>query len=200
MRVTLLDLGVGNLHSLGKALGQVTGGEVVVETDLAQATKTDLLVFPGVGAFTAAVSRFGRGREALRTAIDAGLPCLGVCVGMQIMFDTSDEGPGQGLSLFAGRVTRLETARAPHMGWSPLKASPGAPAWIEHGTKGVYYAHSFACRPDDPAVVLATTELQGDTIAAIVKKGRVGGVQFHPEKSSHEGIALLGGIVKELLS
>ncbi len=200
MRVTLLDSGVGNLHSLGKALGHVTGGEVVIETDLAQATKTDLLVFPGVGAFTAAVSRFGQGREALRAAIESGLPCLGVCVGMQIMFDTSDEGPGEGLSLFAGRVTRLKTARAPHMGWSPLKASAGAPSWIEHGTKGVYYAHSFACRPEDPGVVLATTELEGDTVAAIVKKGRVGGVQFHPEKSSREGIALLGGIVKELLS
>jgi len=201
VRVTLLDLGVGNLHSLGKALARVIDGAVVtVETDAARAIETDLLVFPGVGAFSAAASRLAPGRETLRTAAFGGLPCLGICIGMQLMFDASDEGPGDGLSLFAGRVTRLKTPRSPHMGWSPIRATEGAPEWVAHGTRGVYYAHSFACRPADPEIVLATTELDGDSFAAIVKKGRVAGCQFHPEKSSSDGIALLGAIARELTS
>jgi len=201
VRITLLDLGVGNLHSLGKALARVAdGSEVAIETDLARAVETDLLVFPGVGAFSAAASRLAAGRDALRAAVAGGLPCLGICIGMQLLFDASDEGPGEGLSLFAGRVTRLKTARAPHMGWSPIRPQPGAPEWVSHGARGVYYAHSFACRPSEPEVVLATTELDGDTVAAIVKKGRVAGCQFHPEKSSTDGMALLGGIVRELVA
>jgi len=200
VRVTLLDLGVGNLHSLGKALAQVTGGSVSVETDASRAIETDLLVLPGVGAFSAAASRLAPGRSLLREATARGLPCLGICIGMQLLFDASDEGPGEGLSLFSGNVTRLKTARSPHMGWSPVRPLPHAPDWVSHGTRGVYYAHSFACRPTEPDVVLATTELDGDSFAAIVKKGRVAGCQFHPEKSSSEGLALLGAIARELAS
>ncbi|WP_394830874.1 imidazole glycerol phosphate synthase subunit HisH [Pendulispora rubella] len=201
MRVTLLDLGIGNLHSLGKALAQVVPGSTVsVETDASRALQTDLLVLPGVGAFSAAASRLATARASVRAAIDGGLPCLGICIGMQLMFDASDEGPGEGLSVFAGRVTRLTTARAPHMGWSPIRPSADAPAWVARGARGVYYAHSFACRPVDASVVLASTDLDGDSFPAIVKKGRVGGCQFHPEKSSSDGLALLGAIAQELTS
>ncbi|WP_394827533.1 imidazole glycerol phosphate synthase subunit HisH [Pendulispora albinea] len=201
MRVTLLDLGIGNLHSLGKALIRViAGASVTVETDIARAIDTELLVLPGVGAFPAAAARLAAQKGTLRDAVAAGLPCLGICVGMQVMFDASDEGPGEGLSFFSGRVTRLTTPRSPHMGWSPIAPAAKAPAWVAHGARGVYYAHSFACRPDDPNVVLATTELDGDAFAAIVKKDRVAGLQFHPEKSSADGMALLGSLARELVA
>ncbi|MBL9025718.1 MAG: imidazole glycerol phosphate synthase subunit HisH [Myxococcales bacterium] len=196
MRITLLDLGVGNLHSLEKALAAATNAEVVVETDVSRALDGELVVLPGVGAFTPAATRLASFRGEIRKALADGFPCIGVCLGMQLLFESSEEGEGDGIGLVPGRVTKLATARTPHMGWSPVRPAPHAPAWP--WPRAVYYAHSFACRAERQEDVLATTTLEGDTFPAVVRHANTVGCQFHPEKSSAEGVALLGTIVREV--
>src|SRR5688572_23825239 len=120
MRVTVFDYGAGNLHSLAKAIG-AAGFEVCFETDPATAIRTDVLILPGVGAFGAAAARLASGRAVMRDALDAGLPCLGICLGMQLLFDHSEEGEGAGLGLVRGPVTRIEARRAPHIGWNTIE-------------------------------------------------------------------------------
>ncbi len=187
--VTLLDLGVGNLHSLEKALVAV-GARVAVETDLARAAReAEALVFPGVGAFGAAAERLAPAREALAARIQGGTPTLGICLGMQLFFDASDEGPGQGLGVIPGRVTRLAARELPHMGWSTLEGREGFAA--ESGLELAYYAHSFACRPANLSAVVAWSEHEGDRFPAAVRVGRTVGAQFHPEKSSKPGLSFL---------
>ena len=199
MKLTLLDSGVGNLHSLEKALLRARpGATIAIEQDGARvasgASPTDVLVLPGVGAFGAAAERLAPAREALRAAILGGLPTIGICLGMQLLFEGSDEGPGAGLGVVAGRVTRLSTPRTPHTGWSPIAPASNWPAgWPVPGA--VYYAHSFACRPAHADSTLASTTVVGDRFPAIVRAARAVGMQFHPEKSSDEGAALLAAVL-----
>jgi glutamine amidotransferase len=120
MRLAVFDYGAGNLHSLGKALC-APGIDVSIETDPAALLSADCIVLPGVGAFGTAASRLAPARAALATALGAGLPCLGICLGMQLLFDSSDESPGVlGLGVISGRVTRLRASRVPHMGWNAV--------------------------------------------------------------------------------
>ena len=194
MRVTIFDYGAGNLHSLAKAI-EVPGIELGVETDPLRAVDTDRLVLPGVGAFGAAAERLRPGRDAMRSAIHGGLPVIGICLGMQLLFDESDEGAGAGLGLIAGRVERLHAERVPHIGWNSVEpADPDVLPVASPPT--VYYAHSFVCRPVDHAVVAAWTTHEDDRFPAIVRAGTAIGVQFHPEKSSAPGVRFL----RELLA
>lgn len=120
MRLAIFDYGAGNLHSLTKAL-QAPGVVVSVETDPHRLLLADALVLPGVGAFGPAAARLASGRAQLVAAFSAGMPCLGICLGMQLLFDASDESPGSpGLGIIAGQVTRLRAARVPHMGWNTV--------------------------------------------------------------------------------
>jgi imidazole glycerol-phosphate synthase subunit HisH len=199
-RVTIFDYGAGNLHSLAKALDE-PGIEVVVEPDPARATETDVLVLPGVGSFAQAAGRLASGREVMRDAIvDGDLRTLGVCLGMQLFLDESDEGPGRGLGIIPGRVTRLAARRVPQIGWNALEDTRDsifdvAPMSV------AYYANSFACRPDDDdAAVIAWSQHEEDRFAAAVRAGRasnVVGVQFHPEKSSGAGVAFIKAFLHE---
>lgn len=197
MKVTLLDLGAGNLYSLEKALRVVLPeADVKIEAEPGAALATDLLVLPGVGAFGQAATRLGSARGELRAALAAGLPCIGICLGKQLLFERSEEGDGAGIGFIEGEVTRLAALRLPHMGWSRLEARVSGlelPA-------AVYFAHSFACRPADPAVIVATASIEGDTFPAIVRQGNTIGAQFHPEKSSSAGVALLGRLARSVLS
>jgi imidazole glycerol-phosphate synthase subunit HisH len=195
VRVTLFDYGAGNLHSLAKALATVPGVEVRVQEEPVRALDTDVLVLPGVGAFGAAAARLEPGREQMRRAVEAGLPCLGICLGMQLMFDTSEEGGGQGLGLFRGRVTKLRSRRVPHIGWNSVEEDTAL-----RGAKldTVYYAHSFACRAEEPGVVVGWTTHEGDRFPAAVRKGNVLGVQFHPEKSSVAGVRFVQAFLEEV--
>ncbi len=190
MRVSVFDYGAGNLHSLLKAIASphVT---VRVDTDAAAAVRdTDALVLPGVGAFGAAARRLASGRDEMRAAIDAGLPAIGICLGMQLMFDGSDEGDGAGLGIFSGRVTRLEARRVPQIGWNALEESRDA--LFDDAPLGVaYYANGFVCRPADARCVRAWSTHEGDRFPAVVRHGNVVGVQFHPEKSSASGVRFL---------
>jgi imidazole glycerol-phosphate synthase subunit HisH len=187
MRVTVFDYGAGNLHSLVKTL---TGADRTVRVDTdprAAVLDTDVLVLPGVGAFAPAAERLAAGRDAMRQAILGGLPTLGICLGMQLMFDGSDEGAGLGLGVIPGRVTKLQAERLPQIGWNPLE-EPTDPLFSESRLEIAYYANSFACRPVDQRVVTAWSTHDGDRFPAAVRMGACVGVQFHPEKSSAPGV------------
>jgi glutamine amidotransferase len=189
VRVTLFDYGAGNLHSLAKALA-APDVRLAIETDPFAAIETDVLVLPGVGSFTPAAAAVAPGREALREAIAGGLACIGICLGMQLLFDASEEGDGHGLGLIPGRVRALRTARRPHMGWNEV-AGADEPLLRSSGLTLGYFAHSYICEPDDSRLVTAWTAHESERFASIVRAGTSLGVQFHPEKSSREGIALL---------
>ncbi len=188
MKALLFDYGAGNLFSLVRAL-EVVGVTPTIEADpLACARSTELLVLPGVGAFGHAAARLAPARAELAAQLAAGRPCLGICLGMQLLFDSSEEGEGAGLGVLRGPVTKLRTKRCPHIGWSK----------VDHDD--FYFAHSFACRPTDPSVVRAMTQFDDERFASIVRRQRTVGVQFHPEKSSKAGLALLGSLVREVTS
>lgn len=201
MKVTLFDYGAGNLHSLAKALALAEPrADVRIESDPVAALDTGVFVLPGVGAFGPAAARLAPARERVREALAGGLPCVAICLGMQLLFDRSDEGAGEGLGLVPGRVRALEAERVPHMGWNVLEwAGVGAggasgPPWPEHGSAPLalaYFAHSFVCAPGDERAVLAWTRHEDDRFPSLVRVANTIGAQFHPEKSSAPGLAFL---------
>ena len=196
MRVTIFDYGAGNLHSLAKAL-ESDGVVVTVESDPLLSINTDVLVLPGVGAFGAAVERLAPGRDAMRSAILGGLPTIGICLGMQLLFDSSDEGGGAGLGVIPGRVTRLQAKRVPQIGWNTVIPSDDDPLFAAAPLPIAYYANSFVCRPADARAVIAWTTHEGDRFPAAVRAGRTVGVQFHPEKSSAYGVRFLHAFLQD---
>ncbi len=187
--VTIFDYGAGNLHSLAKAL-ESDGTEVRLESDPRSAIATDALVLPGVGAFSNAAMRLAPGREAMREAILGGLPTLGVCLGMQLLFDESDEGPGQGLGVVPGRVRRLRARRVPQIGWNDVETMDDALPTT------AYFANSFVCEPRDPDVIVAYTTHDGDRFASAIAVANTVAVQFHPEKSSVAGVRFIKDFVQ----
>ncbi len=198
MRITIFDYGAGNLHSLAKA---IEGADVSVwlETDPVAAVDTDVLVLPGVGAFGTAAARLAPGRDAMRAALDGGLPCLGICLGMQLLFDRSDEGPGDGLGVIPGVVTRLDARRVPHIGWNSID-DVDDPLFTRAPLSLAYFANSYVCRPASGAAVTAWTTHETDRFPAAVRHGRTVGVQFHPEKSSGAGVRLIHAFLDEVRS
>ena len=185
MRVALFDYGAGNLHSLGKAIER-GGAEVEVTDEWDRALSLDALVLPGVGAFSAAVRALPAEPEIVRRALENGLPCLGICLGMQLFFDESEEGEGRGIGLIPGRVRRLQASVVPQMGWNDVETAPDD---LFTGMDGLvaYYANSFICEPADPSAAIAWSTVDDDRFVAAVRRGRTWGVQFHPEKSSLRG-------------
>ncbi len=198
MSITVFDYGAGNLHSLIKVL-EGSQHPIHLETDLRRALDTDLLVLPGVGAFAAAAERMANARTDARAAIRAGLPCLGICLGMQLLFDASDEGPGDGLGVFAGRVTKLDATRVPQIGWNALDDTRD-PLFAQSGLRTAYFANSYVCRPDDLSTATAWSTHENDRFVAAVRAGNVLGVQFHPEKSSTAGVSFVRQFVAGVLS
>lgn len=196
-RIAVLDYGMGNLRSVARALSAV-GAEPVVTTEPEAVDAADALVIPGVGAFGACVAGIRRaGLEAPILAFaSSGRPTLGVCLGMQVLFEGSEEGGGPGLGVFRGEVRRLPaTVKVPHMGWNRVAWTGTHPllAGIQDGT-WFYFVHSYACVPDEDVV---TGEAEhGVRFAAAVARGAVVGVQFHPEKSGDAGLALYRNLVE----
>ena len=192
LRVTVFDYGAGNLHSLVKAI-EAGGAAVHVETDPVLAVRdTGALILPGVGAFAPAAERLAPGRDVMREALLAGLPALGICLGMQLLFDGSDEGAGQGLGVVSGQVTKLQATQIPQIGWNRLD-NVSDPLLTTSGLAIAYYANSFVCRPiaAHVAYVSAWSEHDGDRFPASVRRGNIIGTQFHPEKSSAPGVAFV---------
>ena len=194
-RVALADYGAGNLRSLASALVRA-GAEPVVTVDPAVVADAPLAVIAGVGhveSAAAGLERHGLDR-ALRERVAAGRPVAGICVGLQLLFGESEEG-GEGLGLLPGPVRRLRAGRVPHMGWNTLEATRTS-ALLE-GVDGadVYFAHSFAVDPADPALATATVDHEGRVVAA-VEDGPLAGVQFHPERSAASGARVLENLLR----
>jgi glutamine amidotransferase len=196
VKVTIFDYGAGNLHSLAKAL-ELDGIDVAIETDPVLSIHTDVLVLPGVGAFGAAVDRLAPGRDKMQRAILDGLPTIGICLGMQLLFDASDEGGGAGLGVISGRVTRIDAQRVPQIGWNEVVPTGDDALFATAPLPIAYYANSFVCRPDDESSVIAWTTHEGDRFPAAVRAGRTVGVQFHPEKSSSDGVRFLHAFLQD---
>jgi imidazole glycerol-phosphate synthase subunit HisH len=200
-RVGVIDYGMGNRRSVEKALEHV--GAAVSLTSEHQALRACAgLVLPGVGAFPQAMRNLDALGlpELIRELTARGTPLLGICLGMQLLFDTSAELVRTcGLGLIGGEVTRLEvgTERIPHIGWNEVRFERASPLTAELPQTGApfYHVHSFAARPRDPGHVIATTEY-GERFATIVGRASVFGVQFHPEKSSRHGLRMLHSFVE----
>lgn len=199
MRLSIFDYGAGNLHSLIKSLER-PGIELRVDTDPEIAVCADALVLPGVGAFPAATQALGHaGRVVLRSAIRDGLPTLGICLGMQVLFDGSDEGGDAGLGVISGRVDRLHAARVPQIGWNQLETGLARDPLLDASElRTAYFANSFVCRPTQPSSVVAWSTHEQDRFPAMVRVGRCTGVQFHPEKSSAAGVSFIHAWLREV--
>jgi glutamine amidotransferase len=193
LNVAILDYGVGNLHSLAKALAR-TGCSVRIASDAERALQADALVLPGVGAFGAAASVLAPHRDRLRQRLQSGMPCLGICLGMQLLFAESEEAHGCGLDVIPGRVRRLRADRLPQMGWNRVEPTDD-PLFAGLPTLDAYYANSYVSAPLNDGLVIAWSEFAGDRFAAAVRQDRVWGVQFHPEKSGARGLDVLGNFV-----
>jgi glutamine amidotransferase len=198
-RIAVVDYGMGNRRSVEKALQRV-GADAFVTREPAQLQAADGLLLPGVGAFPAAmgtIERLGL-HVLLRERAQAGVPLFGSCMGMQLLFEGSQEhGGAAGLGLLAGQVCRLEAQgrKLPHIGWSEVTRVRDSPIW-----KGLperihlYHVHSYVPRPSKPETVIATAEY-GQSFPAVVGAGNVYGAQSHPEKSSANGLRLLANFV-----
>ena len=199
-RVAVLDYGMGNLRSVEKAFEHV-GVEADVTNDHARICAADGVVLPGVGAFPKAMERIRELRldEAIRERLDEGVPVLGICLGMQLLFDSSTElGGGEGLGLIAGGVDRLDTGglKLPQIGWNTVEWRRPSPLTEELPERcAMYHVHTYAPRPADPGVVLGMARY-GEEFVTAVESGLVSGVQFHPEKSGPHGLALLSGFAR----
>ena len=190
LRVAVVDYGMGNRRSVEKALEHV-GLEPVLTADAAALRSAERIVLPGVGAFPRAMRALGELGlvEVLRERAAAGVRLLGICLGMQLLFERSEElGGAEGLGLLEGDVVALRAPKVPHIGWNrvePARASELLPA-----REAYYHVHSFACRPSDDAVVVGRGDY-AEPFVSIVERDNVAGVQFHPEKSSRAGLSLL---------
>jgi glutamine amidotransferase len=193
VNAVLVDYGAGNLRSVFSAFERA-GATAAVSADPGIVREAPLAVIAGVGNAEAAARRLEADglAEALRERADAGRPLLGICLGMQLLFEESEEG-GSGLGVLRGPVRRLQASRVPHMGWNTLRLT--APSALLGGVDGadVYFAHSFACAPAEP-VSVAEVDHDG-TVVAAVERGAVAGVQFHPERSASPGARVIRNTV-----
>jgi glutamine amidotransferase len=200
--VAVVDYGAGNLVSIEQALA-IAGARVVLARDPRALERADGLVVPGVGAAAPAMARLRRrGLEhAIRAWIAADRPLLGICLGLQLLFDGSDEDGAAMLGALAGRARRLRDApRLPHIGWNQVVRRRGHPLFegIADGAD-FYFVHSYAATPADPASILAET-VHGAPFVSAVARGALAGVQFHPERSGPDGLRFLGNFVGLVLA
>ena len=193
--VAILDYGVGNLHSIRKAFEREGAAPRLVAEPHAL-IGAQALVLPGVGAFGEAAERLAPYKSALFEALDGGKPLLGICLGMQLLFETSEESPdAAGLGYIRGTVERLRHLKLPQIGWNTLATVDGEPLFdgLPEGPH-VYYVNSFVPRPQESVTIATTT--YGDTFTAAVRKRNAWGVQFHPEKSGIAGLAMIRNFVR----
>lgn len=197
--IAIIDYGVGNLRSVEKAFVSA-GHDATISSDERVLRASRRLVLPGVGAFRACMEALtSRGFDRLvRERVREGTPLLGVCVGMELLFESSDEfGPSAGLGLLGGNVRRFDgEMRVPHVGWNQVRIKTRHPLLeeVEDGTF-FYFVHSYYCNAEDEADVIGETEYGGH-YASVVARENVCGVQFHPEKSQAAGLKLLGNFAR----
>lgn len=205
MRIAVCDVGLGNLRSVERALQAATAGrrvDVEVTGDPERVRAADRLVMPGQGAFgQCARALTGALGDAVREHLRAGRPYLGICLGLQVLFGSSEESPGcAGLGVFEGEVVRLAGGvdeatggplKIPHMGWNEAEPEAGNRGLLSGAPQHFYFVHSFVVVPRDRAVVAATTVYGSTRFVSAVSRENVFACQFHPEKSQRAGIALL---------
>jgi glutamine amidotransferase len=191
--IGIVDYGMGNKRSVEKALEHV-GARPRITADHAELRAADALILPGVGAFPEAMRRLRAAGldELVRERAAAGVPLLGICLGMQLLFESSTEHEGAtGLGLLAGDCTTLRAPKLPHIGWNEVAFTRESALVAGLGEAAAFYhVHSFVCRPVDEADVVGRGDY-GEPFVSIVERGNVMGAQFHPEKSSRDGLALL---------
>ena len=194
--IAIIDYGMGNLRSIHNALTKV-GGDPVIVSDSRDLSGADGVVIPGVGSFGDAMHNLTPFADRLFDSVDSGTPLLGICIGMQVLFDSSEESDSAGFGLLKGDVVRLpEGVKIPQMGWNELTIHRDTDllAGIDDGDF-FYFVHSYYCVPVDSGIIAATTDY-GVDMACVVSKGNVHAVQFHPEKSSKKGLRLLENFVE----
>lgn len=192
----IIDYDAGNLRSVEKAIA-LLGGDPVITRDRETILKADHVILPGVGAFGDAMGKLNQYglTEVVREVAQAGIPLIGICLGMQLLFERSDESDGvPGIGVLEGDIIKIPDTpglKIPHMGWNSLEIRPGTRLYegIENGSY-VYFVHSYYLKARDEAIVAASTEY-GCHIHASVESGNVFGCQFHPEKSSTVGLSIL---------
>jgi imidazole glycerol-phosphate synthase subunit HisH len=209
-RVAIVDYGVGNLFSVSRAC-EIAGMEPVLTSDAETVRGSAAVVLPGIGAFgdaMAALNRLGL-VDCLRRLPESGRPLVGVCLGMQLLMERSEEfGTHEGLGLIEGTVERLEPGsgwKVPHVGWSAIRertspASP-APCALLTGTPNdasMYFVHSYVVKPRDPNVIVATANYGRQQFSAAISVGSIWGVQFHPERSGPAGLQLYRNLASML--
>lgn len=195
MKITVADLGIGNLHSLGKAL-ENAGAEVFVTSKPEDWLDARALVLPGVGAFGAGMKALNAVREPLNSKLLSGCPALGVCLGLQLLLERSDEDPVDGVGFITGNVARfpLSVGKVPHMGWSPVVYKKDELfADIPSGSY-FYFVHSYYPDPEEDVGIAQTK--YGLTFQSALRKANTYATQFHPEKSGEQGQVLLKNFVK----
>jgi imidazole glycerol-phosphate synthase subunit HisH len=199
--IAVIDYDMGNLHSVCKGLEKV-GGKPHVTDVAADIAAADAVLLPGVGAFDPAMEHLrSRQLEApIRDAISSGKPFLGICLGLHILFEGSAEGEATGLGIFPGRVERFTAEPGltiPHMGWNQLELTqPDCPLWQDLPNDWMYFVHSYYVAPADRALTAATITHGSQTVTAAIAQGNVMAAQFHPEKSSDNGLKLLANFVE----
>jgi glutamine amidotransferase len=187
----IFDYGVGNLLSLKCALEKV-GLNAKIGVSAQQLKQTDAIALPGVGSFSAAITKLDTVKDTLLDTVESGTPLLGICLGLQLLFPESEEGPGKGLGLFEGKNVRMRgEVKVPHMGWNTLQLVKQNPLFDGVADESyVYFVHSLYPVPTDKAVVAAETEY-GETFSSAIASKNVFGTQFHPEKSGDIGLKIL---------
>lgn len=193
MKISIMDYGVGNLHSISKGLERA-GANVQMVEDPEELLEAECIVFPGVGAFGAAMEVLRPVLPALRKKVKDGTPTLGICLGMQILFEKSEESKGEGVAVIKGTVRRLRRGRIPQMGWNEVV--PKSDRLFEGVPEGsqFYFANSYICLPAEDVTIADT--VYGMRFASAVRNGAILGVQFHPEKSGRPGLRLLSNFVR----
>ena len=192
-KIVIIDYGMGNLHSVNKALKYV-GAEVEVTSEATKIAKADKVILPGVGAFGDCMlnlEKYGL-VPVIKETLASGKPFLGICLGLQLLFEGSEEAPGiQGLGFFKGQVEKIKTdLKVPHMGWNSLVLKNPSPLLAKSADGYVYFVHSFHAVPEDKAIITSFCNY-GIEVTAAVGRANVQAVQFHPEKSSKVGLGIL---------
>lgn len=193
LKIKMIDYGVGNLHSLRKAL-EISGCDVTIVTDGKDLLDAECIAFPGVGAFDRTMANLLPCGKEIVSKLNDGTPCIGICIGTQILMEGSEEGQSPGLGFLKGRVEKLKAVRIPQMGWNTVETDDPLMDGIDD--RFFYFTHSYYCNCTEKDAIVGRTEYEGVEYPMFFRKKNFVGTQFHPEKSSTSGLKFLRNFVE----